>query len=147
MATVNVTNLFLNENKRYREDVVVTLPAVLKSGGGRSQADPQYIQGGDALTAAVIEADTIVQKTYLIVDEAFPTGAVLDVDIAGTAMFTSADLTATGLVVSTGEDNYFAKKQTVTSTISGVTGDITTGKARIVLATEHPSLNNGQYAN
>ncbi len=147
MATVNVTNLYLNENKRYREDVVVTLPAVLKSGGGRSQADPVYVQGGDALTAAVIEADTIVQKAYLIVDEAFPTGAVLDVDIAGTAMFTSADLTATGLVVSTGEDNYFAKKQTVTSTISGVTGDITTGKARIVLATEHPSLNNGQYAN
>ena len=147
MATVNVTNLFLNENKRYSEDVVVTLPAILKAGGGRSQADPQYIQGGDALTAQVVEADTIIQKAYLIVDEAFPAGATLDVDIAGTAMFSTVDLTAGGLTVSTVDDKYFAKKQTVTSTISGVTGDVTTGKVRIVLATEHPSLKNGQYAN
>ncbi len=147
MATVNVTNLFLNENKRYREDVVVTIPSVLKAGGGRSQADPQYIQGGDSLTAQVVEADTIIQKAYLLVDEAFPAGALIAVDIAGTTVFTGVDGTATGLVVSTTEDLYLAQKQTVTVVVTGITGDVTTGKARVVLATEHPSLNNGQYAN
>ena len=146
MATVNITNRFLNENKAYAEAVVVTVPAVLSQGGGRSQADPVYVQGGDALTAGVVEAQTILKKAYLIVDEAFPAGATLDVDIAGTAMFTSADLTATGLVVSTIVDQYFANKQTVTSVVAGITGDVTTGKFRIVLDAVHPDLKNGQYA-
>jgi len=99
MATVNLTNRYLNENKRYREDVVVTLPAVLNEGGGRNQSLPEYIQGSDDLISNVIEADTIIQKAYLIVDEAFPAGALLAVDAAGTAMFTAVDLTATGLTV------------------------------------------------
>ena len=146
MATVDITARFLNQDKRESEDIVVTLPSVLQSGGGRSQAQPVYIQGGDALTAAVVEDDSIIQKAYLIVDEAFPTGATLDVDIAGTAMFSTVDLTATGLTVSSVEDKYFAKAQTVTSTISGITGDVTSGKARIVLASEHPSIANGRFA-
>jgi len=147
MATVNLTNRYLNENKRYREDVVVTLPAVLNEGGGRNQAQPEYIQGSDDLIAHVVEADTIVQKAYLIVDEAFPAGALLAVDVAGTAMFTAVDLTAVGLTASATEDLYVPKKESVEAVITGITGDVTTGKARIVLATEHPSLKNGQYAN
>ncbi len=144
--TVDITSRFLNQDKRESEIVTVTLPSVLQSGGGRSQAQPIYIQGGDALTAAVVEDDTIVTKAYLIVDEAFPAGAELAVDIAGTAMFGGVDLTATGLTVSAVEDAYFANGQTVTSTITGITGDVTTGKARIVLATEHPSIANGRFA-
>ncbi len=147
MATVNVTNMFENENKRYAEAVVVTLPSVLKSGGGRSQADPIYIQGGDALTAAVVETDTLVKKAYINVIEAFPAGAIVSVDIAGTAFFSGVDLTATGITVSAFEDQYFAKKQTITTTVTGVTGDVLTGKLEIILDTIHPSLNNGQYAN
>lgn len=147
MATVNVTNLFANENKRYTEAVVVTLPSVLKSGGGRSQADPEYIQGGDALTAAVIEKDTLIKKAYINIIEAFPAGAIIDVDIAGIAMFTAVDGTVNGVVVSTEEDNHFAEKQTVTTTVTGITGDVTTGKLSIILDTIHASLKNGQYAN
>ncbi len=147
MAIVNITNRFLNENKRYREDVVVTLPAVLNSGGGRSQAEPQYMQGSDDHIANVIEKDTIVQKAYIIVDEVFPAGALLAVDVAGTAVFTDVDLTATGLTVSATEDLYVPNKENVEAVITGIVGDITTGKARVVLATEHPDLKNGQYAN
>jgi len=145
MAT-DITSRYLNQDKRESEDIVVTIPSVLQAGGGRSQAQPIYVQGGEALTAAVVEDDTIVQKAYLIVDEAFPAGATLDVDIAGTAMFSTVDLTATGLTVSSVEDAYFKLAQTVTSSISGITGDVTSGKARIVLATEHPSIANGRFA-
>lgn len=147
MATVNISNLFLNENKRYREDIVVTVPAVLNQGGGRSNATPTYVQGGDALTASVIEADTIVQKAYLIVDEAFPTDAVAAVTIGGAGYFADVDLTATGLVVSTNVDDLYTAGGDVVVTITGITGSITTGKLRVVVAAEHPSLNNGQYAN
>ena len=146
MATVNITDRFLNQDKRYDEAVVVTIPAILSQGGGRSQAQPVYVQGGDALTASVIEADTVISKAYLIVDEAFPAGATLDVDIAGTAYFTAVDLTVVGMAVSTEEDNYLANSQTVTSVVGGVAGDVTTGKARIVLDTIHPSLKNGMFA-
>jgi len=147
MAVVNITNRFLNENKRYTEAVVVTIPAILNQGGGRSQALPEYIQGGDSLTAQVIEEEVILKKSYVIVDEAFPAGALLAVDIAGTTMFTGVDLTATGLVVSTQEDLYLAKGQTVTSVVSGITGDVTTGKLRIVSDAVYTDLNSGQYAN
>jgi len=147
MATINVTNLFANENKRYSEAVVVTLPSVLKAGGGRSQAQPVYIQGGDSLTAAVIEEDTLIKKAYINIVEAFPAGALIAVDIAGTTMFTSVDGTANGIVVSTTEDLHLSKKQTVTTVVTGITGDVTTGKLSIILDTIHASLKNGQYAN
>ncbi len=141
----NITALFNNQQKRYSEAVVVNLPSILKSGRGRSQAQPVYVQGGEALTAAVIEDDTLVTKAYVNVIEAFPAGATLDVDIAGTAFFTSVDLTTTGVVVSTEEDHHFAKRQTVTSVVGGVTGDVTTGRLSIILDVIHASLKNGQY--
>ncbi|RLA60367.1 MAG: hypothetical protein DRQ78_09565 [Epsilonproteobacteria bacterium] len=147
MATINVTNLFANENKRYSEAVVVTLPSILKSGGGRSQAQPEYIQGGDALTAQVVEEDTLIKKAYINIIEAFPVGALINVDIAGVNMFIGVDGTAEGVVVSTEEDNHFAEKQTVTTTVTGITGDVVTGKMSIILDTIHASLKNGQYAN
>lgn len=151
MATINVKNLFLNENKRYREDVVVTLPAVLNQGGGRSNATPTYMKVADVHVAEVVEADTIVQKAYLIVDEAFAANSVLAATVGTTAIFAGADLATAGLVVSTTVDELVTAKSSVTATVTG-TGltagdDITVGKFRIVLATEHPSLNNGQYAN
>lgn len=147
MAIQNITELFNNQQKRYAEAVVVTIPSILKAGGGRSQAEPIYIQGGDSLTAAVIEEDTLIKKAYINIIEAFPTGALLAVDIAGTTMFTSVDGTAEGIVVSTTEDLHLANKQTVTTVVSGVTGDVTTGKLSIILDTVHASLKNGQYAN
>lgn len=147
MATVNITNRFLNENKRYAEAVVVTVPAVLNEGGGRGQADPTYYQGGDSVAAAVIEADTLIKRAYIDIEEAFPAGALIAVDIAGTNYFGNVPADASGITVSTEEDNIFRNKQTVSLTISGVTGDITTGKARIILDCIHGSLNNGQYAN
>ena len=147
MATTNITERFLNQDKRYAEDVVVTVPAVLQQGGGRSNALPVYLQGGDAVTAQVIEAGTLIKKAYLIVDEAFPTGALIQVDIAGTQYFMNGVGDTTGLTVSTEEDVWLMNSQTVTISVTGVTGDITTGKMRVVFDVAHPDLKNGQYAN
>ena len=150
-TTVDVTTRFLNQDKRYTESVVVTLPAILKTGGGRSNAKPEHIMLNDALTAQVIEADTAIMKAYVIVDEAFKSGTKLAVDIAGTAMFNGVDVSSTGLSVSAVEDAYFAKGQTVTSVIShdvDIPGTpVSYGKVRVVLAVVHPSLKNGQFAN
>lgn len=142
----SITTQFLNQDKREAEAVTVTIPSMLVEGGGRAGTEPVYVQGDEALNAAVIEADTIMTKAYVIVDEAFPAGALLAVDIAGNNVFGNVDLTAGGLVVSTLEDLYFANTQTVSSVISGVVGDVTTGKLRIVLNTVHPSIANGRYA-
>ena len=146
MANLNIKNLFLNENKRYREDVVVTLPAILNEGGGRTNATPTYVQGGDTHTAGVIEADTIVQKAYVIVDEAFVATTTATITIGGTTFFAAVDAATTGLLVSATVDALFTAKGDVVITMSG-TGDLTVGKLRVVIATEHPSLKNGQYAN
>jgi hypothetical protein len=146
MANVNVTNKFLNENKRYREDVVVTLPAVLNEGGGRANALPTYVQGGDTHTASVVEADTIVQKAYVIVDEAFAALTTATITIGGVAFFTTVDVATVGLLVSATVDELITAKGDVVITLSG-TGDHTVGKIRVVIAAEHPSLKNGQYAN
>lgn len=143
----NITSRFTNADKREAELLAVTIPAILQQGGGRSQAQPVFLQGSEALTASVIEADTILTKMYVIVDEVFPAGAVLNIDIAGINFTaTPVPLTAGGMTVSVVEDSYFASSQSVTATVTGVTGDITTGKARIVMATEHPSITNGRYA-
>jgi len=144
---MDITARFINQDKREQEAVVVTVPAVLKEGGGRTSKLPTYLQGGEVLTAQVIEEDTIITKAFLVVDEAFPAGAVINVDIAGTQYFVASDIASTGLTVSTVEDSYLANKQTVTITVTGVSGDITTGKARILLETLHGSIRNGRYAN
>jgi len=44
MAIQNITELFNNQQKRYAEAVVVTIPSILKAGGGRSQAEPRLSQ-------------------------------------------------------------------------------------------------------
>jgi len=145
MATIDITPKFLNQNKRYSEAVVVTVPSILSTGGGRSQAQPIFIQGGDALTAQVIEANTLIKKVYLNVTEAFPAGALLNVDIAGTQYFVAVDGTSASLTVSTTEDVLLKKAQTVTITVTGVTGDVTTGRAEVIFDVIHSDLTNGQF--
>ena len=146
MGTVNITNRYNNQDKRFAEAVVMTLPAQLEDGGARLTTPPVYIQYGDAQTAALVEPDTIIKGAYLVIDEAFPAGTTVDVDIAGTAYFTGVDVTATGLTVSTETNNFLKNGQTITVTFSGGSGDVTTGVARVVLDTVSPSLKNGNYA-
>jgi hypothetical protein len=148
MAFIGVTNRFLNENKRYAEAVVMTCPAIIDEGSQRANIGPTYITSGDAWTAQTIEPDTIIQKVYLIIDEAFPSGTTVSVDIAGTAYLTDIAADATGMTVSTTEDVYIKNGQTITvGVVNGPAGtEIQTGVARVVVDTVHPNLKNGQYA-
>jgi len=145
MATINITDKFLNQNKRYSESVVVTVPSVIAQGGGRSQAQPIFIQGGDALTASVIEANTLIKSVYLNVTEAFPAGATLNVDIAGVQYFVAVAGDAVSFTVSTETDNLLRNAQTVTISVTGVTGDVTTGRAEVIFDVIHSDLKNGQF--
>ncbi len=146
MATTDITSRFTNQQKRTAEALTIAFPSMLSEGGGRNGAAPVYLVGGDAYTAQVIEPDTIVKKVYVQIDEAFPAGALLNVNIAGTDFIVAADGTATGMVVSTEEDHFFANGQTVTISVAGVTGNITTGLARVFLDTVSTELKNGNYA-
>jgi hypothetical protein len=149
MATYrNVTNLFNNQDKRFAEAVVMTCPAMISEGSHRTGQGPVYIQSGDAWTAAIIEGDSILKRAYLVIDEAFPAGATLDVDIAGTAYFTNVAADSEGLTVSVVEDNLLKNGQTITVSIaSGAAGtDVTEGVCRIVIDSVSPSLKNGNYA-
>ena len=146
MATVDITTKFTNQDKREAEGIVITVPSVLKQGGGRSQAQPIFIQGGDALTASVIGKDTLIKGAYLRIDEAFPTGAKINVDIAGTQYFVAVAGDSVGFTVSAEADNFLANPQTVTISVTGVTGDVTTGKARVMLDVFHPNIANGNFA-
>ena len=146
MAIIDITSRFLNQNKVEAEGIVVTVPAILKQGGGRSNAQPTYIQGGDAVTASVISADTLIKGAYLQIDEAFPAGTTLTVDIAGVVYFNDVDGTSAGFTVSTETNNFLKNSQTVLISVEGVTGDVTTGKARVMLDVFHPNLKNGQFA-
>lgn len=143
----NITNLYLNENKRYAEAVVVTLPAILNEGGGRAGSAATYLQPGEAMNASVVEADTLAKKFYLIVDEPMPAGALAEVSVGGTVVHTAIPVDATGVTVSATEDEYFMNKGDVVITVTGVGGPITVGKLRVIVDVVHPSLNNGQYAN
>jgi hypothetical protein len=151
MAFVSVADRWTNRQKRTTEALVVTLDHLLDEGKGNREA-PEYIKSWDGYTADVVEADTLITKVYCIVDECFPAGAALTVDIGGKAFFSSAaglDSCTGNPIVSALEDVYFANGQTVTISveISGAPQDITQGKLRLVIETIAPSQNNGNYAN
>jgi hypothetical protein len=146
MATINVTARHLNDQKRTAEAVVVTVPAIAQERGGRTLQPPLYYQYGDVLQATVLPAGTIIQKVYLVVDEAFPASSTATVSVNGTAFFTDADITAKGLTASTTEDLLVEAPQNLEVTIGGGSGDITFGKLRVVLEILSTNLKNGNYA-
>ena len=144
MAT-NITARHLNDQKRTAEAVTVTVPAIAREGGGRTLQPPVYYQYGDDLQASVLNAGTVVQKTYLIVEEAFPASSTVTVSVNGTAVFTDADITAKGLTASTTEDLLIETAGNVVITIGGGTGDITSGKLKVVCEIISTQLKNGNY--
>ena len=146
MATINITSRHLNQDKRTAEAVVVTVPAIAQERGGRTLQPPLYYQYGDTLQATVLPAGTIIQKVYLVVDEAFPAGSTATVTVNGTDFFTDADITAKGLTASTTEDMHIEVTQNIDVTINGGTGDIIAGKLRVVAEILSTQLKNGNYA-
>lgn len=147
MAFVSIADRWTNRQKRTSEVIVVTLDHVLDEGKGNREA-PTYIMEWDGYTADVVEAGTIITGAFIIVDEEFDSGMVVNVDIGGTTFFSDAALPASGMVVSTQGPAYFKNKQTVTVSINngGSPAPVTKGKLRVVLETLKPGLTGGAYA-
>jgi hypothetical protein len=140
----SITSKFLNQMKRETEALAVTVPALLNEGGGRTNAAPEYVQGGVAYTAAVAPKEAITGKTYLLVEEAFPATTTVTITIGGTAVFTDAPVSSTGLTVSTVEDMLLLAGSDVSVTVSG-TGDVTTGKLQVITNYTPYTVKNGRY--
>ena len=148
MAYISIADRFNNRDKRYAESVVMTCPAVYDEGSPRTGSGDKTITSGDAYTAAIVEPNTVIKNAYVIIDEPFPAGTTLSVDIAGTAYFTDVPADATGMTVSTVENVFLRNGQTITTMlVNGTAGTpITEGVARVVLDTVSTNLKNGNYA-
>ena len=145
MAT-SITTRFLNQDKRESEALTVTLPAVLDEGGGRLQSAPSYAQFGEAYTASVAPKESILGKTYLIVEEAFEALSTVTVTIGGVAMFTGVAISATGITVSAAEDALLLAGGDVVITLNVGTGDATVGKLKVVTNYTPYTVKNGRFS-
>lgn len=145
MAT-SITAKFLNQNKRETEALTVTLPAILDEGGGRIQAAPTYTQFGEAYVAAVAPKESILGKSYLVVEEAFEATATATVTINGIAIFTDAPISSTGLLASTVEDELLLVGGDVSITLGTLSGDATVGKLKVVSNYTPYTIKNGRYS-
>ena len=143
---VSITGRFLNQDKREFEALAVTLPSVLNPGGGRLQAAPEYVQYGESYVASVTPAKAIGGKTYLLVEEAFPTGTTATVTVDGNDVFTDVAVDAKGLTTSTVEDFLMETGGDVVITLGGGTGDVVTGQLKVVTNYVPYTVKNGRYS-
>jgi hypothetical protein len=145
---VSITGKFLNQDKREYEALTVTLPSVLNPGGGRLNTPPEYVQYGETYVASVTPAKAIGGKTYLLVEEAFPTGATATITVDGQAVFTDVAVDATGLTTSSVEDFLMQTGGDVNVTIGHATetGDVVTGELKVVTNYVPYTVKNGRYS-
>ena len=143
---VSITGKFLNQDKREYEALTVTLPSVLNPGGGRLNTAPEYVQYGEAYVASVTPAKAIGGKTYLLVEEAFPTGTTATITVDGNAVFTDVAVDATGLTVSTTEDFFMELGGDVSITLGGGTGNVVSGELKVVTNYVPFTVKNGRYS-
>jgi hypothetical protein len=145
---VSITHDYLNQAKREEEALTVTLPSLLREGGGRAGTLPSYVQYGESYLASVVVKNSIAPKLYLVVEEAFPTGATATVTVGGTAAFTDLAVDATGANVSATEDVYFTTGGDVSITINHATetGNVNVGKLKVVVPYIPFDVKNGRYS-
>jgi len=88
MATVQQTDLFLNNQKRFSEGAVATFPAKLNDGNHRLGTAPEYINATDDYNAYCLPKMSIVRDFYLFTREAFDAGteATVTTIVDGTAL-------------------------------------------------------------
>jgi hypothetical protein len=145
---VTITHDFLNQAKREEEALTVTLPSLLREGGGRAGVAPQYVVYGESYVASVVVKNSIATKFYAVVEEAFPTGATATINVGGTDVFVDLAVDATGATVSTTEDVYFTTGGDVTITINHATetGNVVNGKLKVVVPYIPFNVKNGRYS-
>jgi len=150
MANVNITSRHLNQDKREAEAITVELPAVSNQGGGRTNKGPVYYKYGDVHQAYVVPANSIIQKVYLNIEEAFPASSVVVVNVAGTEFIAVTQSVATvAFVVSATEDVLSATPGLIDITVTGggtAGDDIIAGRLSVVVETIPYKEKNGRYS-
>jgi len=109
MATVQTTDLFLNNQKRFTEAAVATVPARLSEGDHRLGTGPQFIDPADTYVSYSIPKQAIVRKFNLYVREPFESGTTVSVETIadGTPLFADVAVDAVSNVLSTVTDELF----------------------------------------
>ncbi len=79
MATVQITDLYLNNQKRFAEGAVATFPAKLNEGNHRLGTGPSYINPADEYNAYCLPKMSAVKDIFIFVREAFAAGTTATV--------------------------------------------------------------------
>ena len=143
--TINLSSQFENNLRRVSEVGVAAFPAKISVNGDRLGQADEFAKKGDLHQVYTIPADSIATKFYLVVDEAFDTGAKVTLKtIAGTpkTIMADADIATVGAVVCTLKDAYFAGADGISAVFSV---DVTKGSFRVVAEFISCSTNNGIY--
>ncbi len=92
MATVQLTDLFLNNQKRFAEGAVATFPAKLNEGNHRLGTGPEYIDPADDYNAYCIPKMSVIKEIYFFVREAFDAGTTATVTTIVDGVTIEADI-------------------------------------------------------
>lgn len=99
MATVQRTDLNLNNQKRFAEGAVATFPAKLNEGNNRLGTGPSYINPADDYIAYCLPKMSIVREFFIFVREGFDAGTVATVStiVDGTVLESTLDVATGGV--------------------------------------------------
>lgn len=99
MAIVQITDYFLNNQKRFSEGAVSTFKAKLDDGNQRLGTGPSYIDPADDYQAYSIPRMSVVPHIYLYVREAFAAGTTVTITtiVDGTVIDTAFALDTVGV--------------------------------------------------
>jgi len=79
MAAVHISDFYLNNQKRFTESAVMTIPARLNDGDSRLGLGPQFISPDDNYRAYCLPKLSLVREFYIYVREPFEAGTVASV--------------------------------------------------------------------
>ena len=140
----SISELNLNNQQRDSAALAVNLKAVKTPAGPNGPI--VYNQFGEDYIATVIPANCILAETYLVTEHAMPAGALATVSINGTEVFGAVPVDVVGAQRSAvGLGITFDGADDVIITITGGTGDITTGDITVVTRTLEWKTVNGSY--
>jgi hypothetical protein len=140
-----ITTRFKNDLRRVSEVASVVLPAKLEDGSYRLGTPDSYAVAGEPYVALVLPERAVVTRVYLVVEAPMVGTATVTLTNDGTALFTDADITATGLQVSSVVDFYVSTQEGITITLSDDQVSATPGSIRVVAEYISTDTNNGIY--
>ena len=115
----NISYKFGNNFENESGAVSVSVPAIIENEGQRGTVPPVLVAAGEEYVSFSIPANTIIKNFYLVVAEAMVgTVTVYLGTSSGTALFTAAVITATGLTKSSVEDAYVTTPTEITLVFS-----------------------------